>query len=76
MFEQQPGRQFTVCIVIGQTGIEVTRFTHDSQQMKRSGIQPLEWCSTSVGFQASIMHTLSVRVTLLLATSFRIVSVP
>jgi hypothetical protein len=65
IFEQQPGRQFSVCVVIGQTGIELTRFTHDSQQMTRSGIQPFEWCSTSVGFQASTIYTLSVRVTLL-----------
>jgi hypothetical protein len=61
MFEQQPGRQFSVCMVVGQSGIELNRFTHDSQQMKRSGIQPFEWCSTSVGFQASTICTVCVR---------------
>jgi hypothetical protein len=52
-------------MVIGQTGIELTRFTHDSQQMKRSGVQPFEWCSSNGGFQASAIHTVSVRVTAL-----------
>jgi hypothetical protein len=61
MFEQQPGRQFSVCMVVGQSGIELNRFTHDSQQMKRSGIQPFEWCNTSVGFQASTICTVCVR---------------
>jgi hypothetical protein len=70
MFEQQPGRQFSVCMVIGQTGIELTRFTHDSQQMKRSGVQPFEWCSTSGGFQASAIHTVSVPVTALFLLPF------
>jgi hypothetical protein len=65
MFEQQPGRQFSVCMVIGQTGIELTRFTHDSQQMKRSGVQPFEWCSTSSGFQASAIYTVGDLVTAL-----------
>jgi hypothetical protein len=50
IFEQQPGRQFSVCVVIGQSGIEVTRFTR-GQQMKRSGIQSFEWSTASYGFQ-------------------------
>jgi hypothetical protein len=64
IFEQQPGRQFAVCVVIGQSGIEITRFTR-GQQMKRSGIQSFEWSTASYGFQ--VRYIVLITMALLLA---------